>query len=78
MRYKRTTRISTRAYSPERKVPLDAAQLILRQVEREEACERSFTPKIPAISLPDALKPSPGLYNLFKSNVETFVLSFRP
>ncbi len=61
--------------------PLCAADMIQRQVNIESERDDLLSPKPriePSRGLVDSLKPSPGLYNLFRSNIIRILLEMRP
>lgn len=74
MRYKKTIRISTRSYSSNPRCPLGVQELILRQVNREDNSEPSFTSEIPVWTTPTPHKASLNWLILFK----TCVMQFKP
>lgn len=74
--YRPTTQISLSHYTTRRHAPLGVAEMVIREVNRDESMERSFTQPTPLKThhSPSQLKKSVGLANFFR----TTLLAFRP
>jgi hypothetical protein len=75
---RKTKLISMSEYCPTSKYPRNKRELIQNVVNRESEIIYPDQPEIVPQRLIDAIKPSPGLWNMFRNNVESFVMEFRP